>query len=224
MRFSKAYPVVLMSRRAESYDDIVKDIEQAGGNAVGVSADVMDASSLSSAFETIKEKLPNHKLAAAVYNVNTGFARKPFLDMEIGDLQTGLNGAAGGFFNFAQKTLPLLLDSVSDAPSSPTLIITGATASLKASSQFSSFAAGRFAMRALGQSLAREFGPKGVHIAHAIIDGLINTPATQAWSSGGKPDSKISPESIAEAYWYLHKQHRSAFTQEIDIRPYSESF
>jgi hypothetical protein len=83
-----------MSRKVESYDGIVKDIQSAGGDAVGISADVMDASSLASAFETIKQKLPNHKLAAAVYNVNTGFAKKPFLDMEIGDLQTGLNGAA----------------------------------------------------------------------------------------------------------------------------------
>ncbi|EXA33453.1 hypothetical protein NW761_014229 [Fusarium oxysporum] len=144
--------------------------------------------------------------------------------MGLDDLQTGLNGAAGGFFNFGQKTVPLLLDSVASSPSPPTLILTGATASMKASSQFSSFAAGRFAMRALGQSLASEFGPKGVHVAHAVIDGLINTPASRAWNSGGKPDSKISPESIAETYWYLHTQHGSAFTQEIDIRPYSESF
>ncbi|KAJ4044475.1 hypothetical protein NW756_004807 [Fusarium oxysporum] len=107
--------------------------------------------------------------------------------MGLDDLQTGLNGAAGGFFNFGQKTVPLLLDSVASSPSPPTLILTGATASMKASSQFSSFAAGRFAMRALGQSLAREFGPKGVHVAHAVIDGLINTPASRAWNSGGKP-------------------------------------
>ncbi|SCO82665.1 probable short chain dehydrogenase [Fusarium oxysporum] len=224
IRFSKAYPVVLMSRKPESYEDIVKDIRQAGGQAFGVATDATDVSSLDSAFEKIQQALPDHKLAAAVYNVNAGFARKPFLEMGLDDLQTGLNGAAGGFFNFGQKTVPLLLDSVASSPSPPTLILTGATASMKASSQFPSFAAGRFAMRALGQSLAREFGPKGVHVAHAVIDGLINTPPSRAWNSGGKPDSKISPESIAETYWYLHTQHRSAFTHEIDIRPYSESF
>lgn len=103
-----------------------------------------------------------------------------------------------GFFTFAQKTLPLLLESVSDSPHPPSLIITGATASLKGSAYFGSFAAGKFALRALGQSLAREFGPKGVHVSHAIIDGGIDTPWGKAAAyNDGVEDGKISPDAVS---------------------------
>ena len=80
-------------------------------------------------------------------------------------------------------------------------------------------------MRATGQSLAREFGPKGVHVAHVIIDGVIDTPAAKNWAiNNGAEDGKISPDGIAEAYWNLHTQPRSTFTQELDIRPYVEKW
>jgi len=130
-----------------------------------------------------------------------------------------------GFFLFAQKVLPLLLDSVSSSPHPPSLIVTGATASLRGSAQTSSFASGKFALRATTQSLAREFGPQGVHVAHAIIDGVIDIPRTKEWAAnGGVEDGKIRPDAIADAYWYLHTQHRSHFTQELDVRPYVEKF
>jgi NAD(P)-dependent dehydrogenase (short-subunit alcohol dehydrogenase family) len=130
-----------------------------------------------------------------------------------------------GFFNFSQKALPLLLDSVSTSPYPPTLLITGATASVRGSARFGDFAAGKFAVRALGQSLAREFGPKGVHVAHAVVDGVIDIPRTKGFQvNGGGPDSKIDPDAIAESYWYLHTQPRSSFTQELDVRPYVEKF
>lgn len=138
----------------------------------------------------------------------------------------------------------MLLESVNDSPHPPSLIITGATASLRGSARFGDFAAGKFAVRALGQSLAREFGPKGVHVAHAVIDGGIDIPRLKdVQINGGGPDSKISPDAvrilspcpdnlsldsdrmqIADSYWYLHTQPRSHFTQELDIRPYIEKF
>jgi NAD(P)-dependent dehydrogenase (short-subunit alcohol dehydrogenase family) len=103
-----------------------------------------------------------------------------------------------GFFHFAQATLPLLLDSVSSSPHPPSLIITGATASLRGSANMSSFASGKFALRATGQSLAREFGPQGVHIAHAIIDGVIDIPRTKDWPvNGGVPDGKIDSDAVS---------------------------
>lgn len=103
-------------------------------------------------------------------------------------------------------------------------------------------AAGKSGQRILAQSLAREFGPKGVHVAHAIIDGGIDVPDTKIPPrNDATPEGKISPYAvslnrdyannrntdfpkIAESYWYLHTQHKSAFTQEIDIRPYVEHF
>ena len=130
-----------------------------------------------------------------------------------------------GLYNFSQNALPLLLSSVSQTPHPPSLIITGATASMRGSALCGSFAAGKFAMRALGQSLAREFGPKGVHVAHAIIDGGIDIPRTKHMTmNNGVEDGKISPDGIADAYWHLHTQPRSTFTWEIDIRPYVEKW
>lgn len=80
-------------------------------------------------------------------------------------------------------------------------------------------------MRALTQSLSREFHPRGVHVAHTIIDGVIDIPRTKEWVvNDGKEDSKISPDGIADSFWYLHTQHRSSFTQELDLRPYVEKF
>ncbi|KAI5928058.1 short chain dehydrogenase [Camillea tinctor] len=225
LRFAKAYPVVLLARRPESYQDTVAEINKAGGKAIGISTDATDQKSVDSAFETIKKELPGHKLAAAVFNAAAGFARKSFLELTVEDLNTSLTGNAQGFFIFAQKTLPLLLESVPDSPHPPTLLITGATASVRGSALFSTMAAGKFALRALGQSLAREFGPRGVHVAHAIIDGVIDIPRTSAYVvNNGAEDGKINADSIAESYWNLHTQHRSGFTQEIDLRPYVEKF
>lgn len=103
-----------------------------------------------------------------------------------------------GLFLFAQATLPLLLDSVESAPHPPSLIITGATASLRGSATMASFASGKFAMRATAQSLAREFGPKGVHVAHVIVDGVIDIPRTKNWPvNGGVEDGKISPDAVS---------------------------
>ncbi|KAF7561240.1 hypothetical protein G7046_g2902 [Stylonectria norvegica] len=225
LRFAQSYSVAVLSRHPESYQSIVKEINDAGGRAVGISTDITDPRAIDEAFKDIDKALPNGKLVAAIYNVGGGFARKPFLDLKLEDLEASLDVTARGFFGFAQKALPLLLDSVAESPHPPTLIITGATASVKGSAQFGSFAAGKFALRALGQSLAREFGPRGVHVAHAIIDGVIDVPRLKDLTvNNTSPDAKISPEAIAQAYWHLHTQHRSALSQEIDIRPYVEKY
>ncbi|TLS25482.1 hypothetical protein PpBr36_07484 [Pyricularia pennisetigena] len=225
LRLAKAYPVVLLARKPDSYRDLVAEIQQGGGSAVGISADTSDAGSVRSAFAAIKKELPESRLAAAVYNVGTGFAIKPFLENSAEELESSLSANAGGLFNFAQSSIPLLLESVDGAPHPPTLIVTGATASLKGSARFSTFAAGKFAKRAIAQSLAREFGPKGVHVAHVIIDGMIDTPRTKEYrANDGAPDGAIDPNAIADTFWHLHTQPRSAFTFEADLRPYVEKF
>ena len=158
-----------------------------------------------------------------------------------------------GAFNFAQAVLPLLLDSTSlEHP--PTLIFTSATAAMKGSALCASFSTGKFAMRSLSQSLAREFGPKNIHVTHAIIDGVIDIERTKDYKFDA-PDAKIKPEAvsqamtghgqgeleplqlpvkfeksytdpiqIADSYWYLHTQPRTCFTNELDIRPYVEKW
>ena len=99
-----------------------------------------------------------------------------------------------GAFHFSQATLPLLLKST-DLKYPPTLIFTGATAAMKGSAMTSAFSTGKFALRSLTQSLSKEFGPKGVHITHAIIDGIIDIPKTKEWKVD-EPDGKISPDAV----------------------------
>jgi len=229
LKFALTYPTILLARDPKSYDSIVGEIQKTGQIAHGISTDVTDPSSIKKAFEEIK----NHKdfggsgrnLAAAVYNVGGSFVRKPFLELELKDFQAGWESNGKGLFLFAQAALPLLQSSIPTSPHPPTLILTGATASIKGSAQCGSFAQGKFAMRAVGQSLAREFGPQGIHVAHAIIDGVIDIPRTRDWPvNGGVKDGKIEPDAIADGYWWLHTQPRSAFTQEIDLRPFVEKW
>jgi hypothetical protein len=94
--------------------------------------------------------------------------------------------------------MPLLLDAVGAGPHSPTMLITGATASVRGSATFGPMASGMFARRAIGQSLAREFGPQGVHVAHALIDGVIDIPRTKGYTTnGGVEDGKLSTDAVS---------------------------
>jgi NADP-dependent 3-hydroxy acid dehydrogenase YdfG len=109
-----------------------------------------------------------------------------------------------------------------------TILFTGATASLRGAAGFSAFAGGKAALRALAQSMARELGPKNVHVAHVIIDGLIDTAfsrtnfADRVAAAGS--DGILNPDHIADAYWWLHCQPRDAWTFELDLRPWVEKW
>jgi len=110
-----------------------------------------------------------------------------------------------------------------------TILFTGATASLRGGSGFTAFAAAKFGLRALAQSMARELGPKNIHVAHLIIDGAIDSKAIHRRLSAATgmmpdlaPDGLIQTSSVAEAYWALHNQSRDGWTHELDLRPYSE--
>ncbi|KAK0104586.1 hypothetical protein ONS95_004872 [Cadophora gregata] len=226
LKFAKTYPVVLLSRSPSSYESIVEEINKSGGSAHGFSADTSSSTAMTDTFAKIKNAIGDAKLAAAVYNVGGKLVRKPFLELSAEEFAAGYNANGLGLFNFAQQAMPLLLQTVASKPEhSPTLILTGATASLKASANFAAFATGKFAMRAIGQTLAREFGPQGVHVAHVIFDGVVDIPSSKNFQvNDGKPDGKINSDAIAENYWNLHTQHRSAWTQELDLRPYVEKF
>jgi NAD(P)-dependent dehydrogenase (short-subunit alcohol dehydrogenase family) len=105
-----------------------------------------------------------------------------------------------------------------------TILFTGATAALRGSAKFANLAVPKFGLRALAQSMARELGPKGVHVAHVIIDGQIFSERYQHLEAQRGPDSLLRPEAIAETYYQLHLQLRSAWTHELDLRPWVEKF
>jgi NAD(P)-dependent dehydrogenase (short-subunit alcohol dehydrogenase family) len=102
------------------------------------------------------------------------------------------------------------------------ILLTGATASIKGYAQSAPFAMGKFALRGLAQSAARELGPRGIHVAHFIIDGAVRSAMRP--DSEDKPDGTLSPDAIAQSYIDVLQQHRSAWSQEVELRPWTENF
>ncbi|MCJ1473284.1 hypothetical protein MMC13_001935 [Lambiella insularis] len=197
-KFALKYPVVLLARNPANYEPLVEEIEKSGGKAVGISTDVSSPQSVEDAFKKIKGM--SDEVAAGVFNVGGRFIRGPFLEMSLDDFQASYDANGKGAFLFSQHILPLLLNTLKSSPAHPpTLIFTGATASLRGSAGMSSFATGKFAKRALAQSLGREFGPKGVHVSHAIIDGLIDTERAKDLKVSDEPDAKISANAVSNS-------------------------
>ena len=122
-------------------------------------------------------------------------------------------------FIFSQALIPLLLEHHSPPlPHPPTLIFTGATASLKASQNFASFSSAKFGLRALSQSLAKEFGPQGLHVSHVVADGVFDSDRGRSF--GAPIEGLMDTDEMAEAYYKLHTQGKRAWTWELDLRPY----
>jgi NAD(P)-dependent dehydrogenase (short-subunit alcohol dehydrogenase family) len=161
-------------------------------------------------------------LSLAVHNAG-GNRPSPFLQIEQKVFEEHWRAHALGAFLLAQAALPGMLERQAG-----TLIFTGATASLRGRANFASFAAAKAALRMIAQSLAREFGPKGIHVAHVIIDGVIDGDRAREFIANADErfgaDGMLHPDRIAESYLMLHRQQRSAWTQELDLRPWSESF
>ena len=124
--------------------------------------------------------------------------------------------AYGGFL-VAQQAVKRMLPRAAGA-----ILFTGASASVKGYAQSAPFAMGKFALRGLAQSMAREFSPQGIHIAHFVIDGGIRSATRQV--PADKPDSLLDPDDIAETYWQVLNQKRSAWTWEVELRPWVERF
>lgn len=124
-----------------------------------------------------------------------------------------------GAFLFARALLPAMADA-----GRGTVLLTGATAALRGGKGFATLAVPKFGLRALAQSMAREYGPQGVHVAHVVIDGQIDTPRLRERDAGRPTHTVLAPDAIAETYWQLHGQDPSAWTLEMDLRPAVERF
>ncbi|OAA75991.1 NAD(P)-binding domain protein [Akanthomyces lecanii RCEF 1005] len=225
-KFGAAYPIALLARKQENYEGLVKEINEKGGKAIGFSTDVSSEASVKAAFRKIHDEYGIAPVAAAIFNAPGIFLKKPLLDMSVDEFGASWQVSCKGAFIFSQATLPGLLRQAADssAPHPPTLIFTNATAAIKANSQVSGFASAQHGMRALYQSIAREFAPQGVHVAHAIIDGAIDLPRTRELFRDCADEAMIGTGDIAEAYWNLHLQSKRGFTNEIDMRPMLEKW
>ncbi|MFQ5993683.1 MAG: SDR family NAD(P)-dependent oxidoreductase [Acidiferrobacterales bacterium] len=216
-RFAEAGMKVAMSARREApLQALADELGAAGEIAHPYESDATDESAVARLFDKVSADFgePN----VVVYNAGA-FQRTSILEASAADFERCWRvGCFGGFLVGREAA------RVMTARGSGTILFTGATASLRGSAQFFNLAVGKFGLRALAQSMARELGPEGVHVAHVIIDGQISSPRYAELAKERGPDALLDPEGIAETYYRLHRQPRSTWSQEVDLRPWVEKF
>jgi len=220
-RFAReGFRVTVMGRSADKINGALADLRASGAEAEAIVGDVTD--------EALVRKVvagadrADAPLEAAIFNAGGNWPR-PFRDMDAEFLEGMWRvNALAGFF-FAKAALDVMLPRQRGV-----ILFTGASGSLRGKAMFGGFAQAKAALRALAQSAAREFGPQGIHVAHVVVDGAIDGDRINTFLPGLKsekgPDGLLDPDGIAENYWTLFQQPRSAWTHEIDVRPWVESW
>lgn len=205
---------VTMARRKPGADDAFA--QEMAGLGVGLAAcDVADAASVASLFTRLDaEGAPD----VVVFNPSAR-ARGPIVDLDPAEVARALSVSALGGFHVAQQAARRMVPAGHGA-----ILFTGASASVKGFPQSASFAMGKFALRGLAQSLARELHPKGVHVGHFVIDGGIRSAGRNRVESADAPDRFLDPDSIARSYASFLDQDRSAWGWELELRPWVERF
>jgi NAD(P)-dependent dehydrogenase (short-subunit alcohol dehydrogenase family) len=205
-------------READKLEPLLQSIRAAGGVAHGFGSDARQEDAVVALVEQIEREIG--PIEVLVFNIGANVpcsvleetARKYFKIWEM--------ACFGGFLNGREVAKRMVKRGRG------TIVFTGATAGLRGSANFAAFAGAKHALRALAQSMARELGPRGVHVAHVVVDGAIDTefirsnfPERYALKAEG---GILDPDHIAENYWHLHAQPRDAWTFELDLRPYME--
>lgn len=182
------------------------------------SCDAADAVSVSALFEAVSADIGTPDIV--VYNASNRGARGPVTELDPAAVRNALMITAYGGFLVAQAAAKRMIPA-----GRGTILLTGASASVKGYPNSSSFAMGKFALRGLAQSLARELQPQNIHVGHFVIDGgiaLLDGTDERAAARGA--DGLLSPDAIAQTYLQIHRQHRSAWTWEMELRPWVEKF
>jgi len=215
--------VGVAARDATRLEDLLPDIRAKGApKANAYACDVSSENFVDAAFRQATHDLGVPRLV--VFNAGT-FSPQSLLETEAAEFDRCWRVGCMGGFLVARAAARAMEEAGPRADATlGTVIFTGATASLRGGAGFHNLAVGKFGLRALAQSMAREFGPKGIHVAHAIIDGRIEAERSGHTQAEHGPDGVLAPEAIAESYWHLHRQPRSAWTHELDLRPWSEKF
>jgi NAD(P)-dependent dehydrogenase (short-subunit alcohol dehydrogenase family) len=207
-RFAAAgFKVALAARGAERVERLAEAIVEAGGKAIAVPTDAREERAVMALFDTLEND--HGPVEVTVFNAGAWY-RAPIAEMPADMFeQVWRAGCYAGFLvgrEAARRMAPR---------GRGTILFTGATASMRGSAQFAAFAAAKHGLRALAQSMARELGPRGIHVAHVVIDGKIDAQ---------NEDLGLAPDAIAETYYRIHTQSRTAWTFEADLRPSAEKF
>jgi NAD(P)-dependent dehydrogenase (short-subunit alcohol dehydrogenase family) len=220
-RFARGgYTACITRRTADKLVPLVERIQAEGGQARGYASDARNEAEVQSLFAGIEAEIG--PIEVLVFNIGANVRFGITETTERVYRKVWEMAALAGFLVGREAA------RVMRPRGQGTILFTGATASLRGSAGFSAFAGAKFALRALAQSMARELGPQGIHVAHTVIDGAIDTafiatnfPERYALKDQG---GILDPEAIAEAYWQLHQQPRSAWTHELDLRPWMENW
>ena len=209
--------VVRRERHSDELNLLCNEIKESGGSATAIPSDAREEEQVISLFSEVEKSGP---IDCVVFNIGANV----FFSIEETTSRVFRKiwemGTFAGFL-VGREAAKHMKDK-------GTIIFTGATASMRGGSGFAAFSSAKFGLRAVAQSLARELGPKGIHVAHTIIDGAIDHP----WIKENFPDiyklkeidGILNPDHIAEAYYNLHLQEKTAWTHELDLRPYMEKF
>lgn len=218
-RFAReGYGVCVTRRHAEKLADLKAAIESEGGRCHAFGSDARDEEQVAKLFTDIEVEIG--ELEVCVFNIG-GNVRFSVVETTARVYRKVWEMCAFAGFLVGREAAKVMLPRQRGS-----IIFTGATASVRGGAGFAAFAGGKHALRALAQCIARELGPQGIHVAHCVIDGAIDT----AFIKDRFPeryelkdrDGILDPEAIAQAYWMLHQQPRSAWTHELDLRPWLE--
>ena len=214
---------VCLSRRprhAEKLDALADDIRKSGGQASACPVDARDEDAITELFEHIENNIG--PLDVVIFNIGAN-VRFSITETTSRVFRKVWEMASFAGFLTGREAAKLMIPR-----GRGTILFTGATASLRGSSGFSAFASAKFGLRALAQSMARELGPKNIHVAHVVIDGAIDTNFIRKIfpdvDAKREQDAILNPDHVAANYVMLHNQPRTAWTHELDLRPWSETF
>jgi NAD(P)-dependent dehydrogenase (short-subunit alcohol dehydrogenase family) len=221
-RFAREGYVACVTRRtADKLVPLVNRIKAEGGQAHGFASDARKEEDMVELFAKIERDIG--PVEVAVFNVG-GNVRFPIRETTTRVYTKVWEMTALGGFHLGREAAKVMVPR-----GRGTILFTGATASVRGGSGFAAFSGGKHALRSLSQCMARELGPQGIHVAHMVIDGGIDTEfikqmRAKDYDSLVASDGLLSPEAIADQYWHLHCQPRNAWTYELDIRPWSEKW